>query len=129
MKGWCLLCFHFTIMYSQYGGALPVYVGSRYQRGGGILSSIARFLMPAAKKMLTETVKAAPGVVDNILNKRQGAGSAILSGLKKAGVNTAKDSLNKLGFSSSGKNVKKRRRPRPATSSKRRKVGRKDIFS
>jgi hypothetical protein len=110
-------------MYSQYGGALPVYMGSRYQRGGGILSSIARFLMPAAKTMLTETVKAAPGVVDSILNKRQGAGAAILGGLKKAGKNTAKASLNRLGVGGT-----KRRRP-ASRPSKRRKVARKDIFS
>lgn len=117
-------------MYPQYGGVLPVYVGSRYQRGGGILSSVARFLMPAAKKMLTETVKAAPGVVDNILNKRQGAGSAILSGLKQAGKNTALDSLNRLGLSkSAGPKRAKRAGPQPTRSAKRRKVAQKDIFS
>lgn len=109
----------------MYGGALPVYIGSRQQRGGGILSSIARFLVPAAKKMITETVKVAPGVVDNILNKRQGAGAAILGGLKKAGKNTAADSLNKLGFTSG---PKKRRRPLPS-SKRRKKVARKDVFS
>jgi hypothetical protein len=118
-------------MYAQYGGALPVYKGSRHQRGGGILSSIARFLVPTAKKMLTETVKAAPGVVDSILNKKQGAGSAIMSGLKKAGGNTAKATLNRMGFSSNNKKSRpaKRRRPRAAGSSKRRKVAANDIFS
>jgi hypothetical protein len=115
-------------MYSQYGGALPVYLGSRYQRGGGILSSIARFLMPTAKKMLTETVKAAPGVVDNILNNKQGAGAAILGGLKKAGKNTANATFNRLGYSASTKR-KAVKRKRPPKASKRRKIAKKDIFT
>jgi hypothetical protein len=112
-------------MYTQYGGALPVYIGSRHQRGGGILSSIARFLMPAAKTLLTETVKMAPGVVDNILNKKQGVGSAIFGGLKKAGRNTAQASLNRLGVSA----PRKKRRSLPARPAKRRKVVKKDVFS
>lgn len=118
-------------MYSQYGGVLPVYIGSRNQRGGGILSSIARFLMPAAKKMLTETVKAAPGVVDNILNKKQSARSAILGGLKRAGKSTAKDTLKRIGLPSevAGSQGRKRRRPGPARTSKRRQGAKKDIFS
>ena len=83
-------------MYSQYGGILPVYVGSRYQRGGGILSSIARFVMPTAKKLLKETVKAAPSVVDSIINRQQSPGAAILRGLKTAGKNTAVDTYNRV---------------------------------
>ena len=60
-------------MNTHHGGLLPVYSGRRYQRGGGILSSIARFVLPTAKKMLTETVKAAPKVIDSIVNKKQSA--------------------------------------------------------
>lgn len=84
-------------MYVQHVGAgLPIYVGRRYQRGGGILASIARFALPMAKKMLTETVKAAPGVVDAILTNKKNAGTAILGGLKQAGMNTAKDTFNQF---------------------------------
>lgn len=116
-------------MYVQYGGALPVYIGARYQRGGGILSSIARFLMPTAKKMLRETVKAAPAVVDNILNNRQGAGAAILGGLKQAGKNTAKDTLKRFSTNELPQGSIKKRRPAPSTAARRRKRVKKDIFS
>ena len=43
-------------MNMHHGGLLLVYLGRQYQRGGGILSSIACFGLPTAKKMLTETV-------------------------------------------------------------------------
>ena len=46
-------------------------------------------MLPTAKKMLTETVKAAPKVIDSIVNKKQSAKSAMLHGLKTAGTNTA----------------------------------------
>jgi hypothetical protein len=112
----------------QYGGVLPVYVG-RNQRGGGILSSIARFILPTAKKMLTETVKAAPGVVDAIVNRKQSAGKAILGGLKEAGRSTAKDTLNRMGISNSHPAPKRRPVRRKAAVVKRRKVKHNDIFS
>ena len=50
---------------------------------------IARFMLPTAKKMLTETVKATSKVIDSIVNKKQLAKSAVLHGLKTAGTNTA----------------------------------------
>ena len=65
-------------MNTHHGGLLPVYSGRRHQRGGGILSSIARFVLPTAKKMLTETVKAAPKVIDSIVNKTVGKISCAL---------------------------------------------------
>jgi hypothetical protein len=75
-------------MYAQYGGTLPVYAGTRYQRGGGILSSLASFVMPAAKKLLAETYKAAPVVINAIASGKQGTKDALLSGFKRAGTNT-----------------------------------------
>lgn len=81
-------------MRAYYGGHLPVYAGTRYQRGGGILSSVGRFLLPAARTLLTETLKAAPRVVDNIVNKRKTVKSAIFDGLKTAGANTVKTAFN-----------------------------------
>lgn len=96
-------------MYPQYGGTLPVYVGTRHQRGGGILSSIARFLIPVAKTMLTETVKATPGVVSNIMNNKQSAKHAILQGLKTAGKNTAQQTLQNLSSNKRKRGVVKKR--------------------
>ena len=112
-------------MYHQTGGRLPVYAGSRIQRGGGILGSIARFLIPTAKKMLTETVRAAPAVVDSIINKKASVGSAILSGLKTAGKNTAQDTFRRVATKRRANNIIK------PTKKKRRKVqtGSGDIFT
>ena len=58
---------------------LPIYGGTRYQRGGGILSSIARFVLPTTKKFLS--VRVAPTVVESILSKRQLPGQALLDKL------------------------------------------------
>ena len=84
-------------MNTHHDGVLPIYSGRQYQRGGGILSSIACFVLPRAKKMLTETVKATPKVIDSIVNKEQSAKSAVLCGLKTAGTNTARDTFNRIG--------------------------------
>jgi len=75
----------------QFGG-LPVYYGRRVQRGGGILGSIARFFVPAAKKillpaaktMLRETMKQAPRVVGSLINNPSTAGKTVLNSLKGA---------------------------------------------
>jgi hypothetical protein len=83
-------------MYNQYGSALPFYVGRRTQRGGGFLSSLARFAVPMAKKFFTETVKAAPGVLKAMSSKNTSAGEAILGGIKRAGMNTAQDTFKQL---------------------------------
>lgn len=116
----------------QYGAALPVYGGTRYQRGGGFLSSIANFILPTAKKMLTETAKVAPGVIDSIINKKQSVGSALLGGLKTAGSNTAKDTFRRVtGKKNSGNGgIRKRPAQRSVVKTKqRRKAGPKDIFT
>ena len=114
-------------MDSQYGGLLPVYAGTRIQRGGGILGSIVRFFKPTAKKLLTETVKAAPGVVDSIVNKKASVGSAILEGLKTAGKNTAQDALSRIGMNTRKRPAQNRRRP--AKRQRQRGGGDDDIFS
>ena len=119
-------------MNTHHGGLLPVYSGRRYQQGGGILSSIARFVLPTAKKMLTETVKAAPKVIDSIVNKKQSAKSAVLRGLKTAGTNTARDTFNRIGVGRSQSYAGRKRRHskqmRGKQSRKRHKQN-KDIFS
>ena len=98
---------------THYRGALPVYLGRRYQRGCGILNSIARFVLPTAKKMLTETAKAAPKVIDSIVSENQSPKSAILLGIKTAGVNTARDTFNRMGVRrSQGYTGRKRRYPK-----------------
>ena len=110
------------------GGILPVYAGKRYQRGGGILSSIARFVLPTAKKMLTETVKVAPRVVDAVVNEEQSVGKSMLQGLKTARANTAHDTINRMGIKPRQSAARKRSRPhRKSLSSRKR--HKPDIFS
>ena len=81
---------------------LPVYMGQRYQRGGGILPSIAQFVMPTVKKLLRETVKATPRMIDSIVNDKQSVKTAVLGGLKTAGRKTARDTLNHIGVKLKG---------------------------
>ena len=119
-------------MNTHHGGLLPVYSGRQYQRGGGILSSIARFVLPTAKKMLTEAVKAAPKVIDSIVNEKQSAKSAVLRGLKTAGANTARDTFNRIGVGRSQSYAgRKRKHSKHATGkhSRKRRKQKKDIFS
>ena len=111
-----------------HGGILPVYAGRRYQRGGGILSSIARFVLPTAKKMLTETVKAAPHVVDAIVNEKQSVGKSVLRGLKTAGANTARDTFSRMGNRPRQSTARKRSRTQKKSLSGR-KRHKSDIFS
>ena len=84
--------------------------------------------------MLTETVKAAPKVIDSIVNKKQSAKSAVLRGLKTAGTapKTARDTFNRIGVGRSQSYAGRKRRHskqvRGKQSRKRRKQN-KDIFS
>jgi hypothetical protein len=112
-------------MNNQYGSALPYYVGRRTQRGGGFISSLARFAMPMAKKFFTETFKAAPGVLNAMSSKNTSAGEAILGGIKRAGMNTAKDTFTQLQNSMGGDDyapTPKRRRALPVRVARKRTV-------
>ena len=119
-------------MYVQHGGMLPVYAGTRYQRGGGILTSLANFVMPAAKRLLTETAKATPGVINAIASGKQGAGAAVLSGLKRAGINTLQQTFGSKAHSVSTRKRQApiRRRKQAKSQIKRRKTTQqsRDIF-
>jgi hypothetical protein len=116
-------------MYTQSGGILPVYIG-RNQRGGGILSSIARFFLPTAKKLLKETVKAAPGVASAIMNNKQPVGKAILDGLKTAGGNTARAAFGGIGAAPRPRIQKRKAAPKRRQPTKKRRVAQqKDIFT
>ena len=52
-------------------------------------SVLLHTVLPTAKKILIETAKAAPKVIDSIVNEKQLAKSALFCGLKTAGANTA----------------------------------------
>ena len=117
-------------------GSMPVYVGTRYQRGGGILDSLTHMAKPIATKLLAETVKTAPSVLGDIVLKRRTPTSALLHGLKRVGINTLKSALPGAvaGFK---RKRRQRQRRTAAVSSVKKKVRRvvkkrkpnKDIFS
>jgi hypothetical protein len=81
---------------AQFGGRLPVYAGTRYQRGGGILSSIARFAMPIVKRLFGRAAATVPSVVGSIMTKSSTPKQALLKGLKTIGMNTAVDEFENL---------------------------------
>ena len=70
-------------------GYLPVYAGRRYQRGGGILSSIGRVLFPIAKQgaaaLAKGVVKNAPHMINQVLNKQLTPKQALLKTAKTVG--------------------------------------------
>jgi len=123
------------IMSLQFGG-LPVYYGRRVQRGGGILGSIARFFVPAAKKillpaaktMLRETMKQAPRVVGSLINNPSTAGKTVLNSLKKAGINTARSTVNQMGFVQKPRTTKRKATSVPKRRRKKQR-GAGDIFT
>jgi hypothetical protein len=81
---------------AQFGGRLPVYAGTRYQRGGGILSSIARFAFPMVKRLFGRAAATVPGVVGSIMSKQATPKQALMKGLKTIGMNTAVDEFQNL---------------------------------
>ena len=123
------------IMSLQFGG-LPVYYGRRVQRGGGILGSIARFFVPAAKKllipaaktMLRETMKQAPRVVGSMIANPNTAGKTVINSLKRAGINTARTTINQMGIVQKPRATKRKATSLPKRRRKKQR-GARDIFS
>ena len=117
---------------NQYGGTLPVYSGTRYQRGGGLLDSILHIAKPIAKKVLLEVAKAAPRIAGNIISKKQRPGAAVLGGLKTVGLKTLLGVTGRrapkrkaIAGGASSKRVNKRRK----VTAVRRKPVQKDFFT
>ena len=111
-------------------GFLPVYTGRRYQRGGGILSSIGRVLLPIAKRgfatFAKSVARSAPSMIDNVMSNRVAPKQALTHTLAKAGRNVAhnvgSEILDNIGA--------KRKRKRPAPQKPRKRKPRpRDIFS
>lgn len=118
--------------FMQYGyGNLPVYSGTRYQRGGGLLDSLAHIAKPLAKKLLFTAVKKVPTVLGSIISRKQTPKAAVLQGLKSAGMETLKAAVAAQRPSRKRKAPPKRKTA-PAkkrkTSAKKR-SGKKDIFA
>ena len=76
-------------------GYLPVYSGHRYQKGGGILASIGRVLLPVvrqgAKALAKGVVKTAPGMIQSVIDGRATPKRALLQTVKKIGTHVVND--------------------------------------
>ena len=76
------------------GGALPVFSGGRYQRGGGLFSSIARFALPLlksfGKNMLRHGTRALANTVGEVLDD----GGNLRDAALRHGVQAAKSAFS-----------------------------------
>lgn len=133
----------------MYGaGQFPIYSGSKYQIGGGLLSPVARYAVPLLKHVgkdilktaAFETAKQIPKAVAAIASKTASPATALTGAVKSIAKNTAIKTLQKAS-SHFGANSGLLKRKRPSASvrvggvkQKRRKVvaskrKRRDVFS
>ena len=94
--------FYSAPSYHHRGGGFPVYAGSRRQRGGGILGSLAKFAMPVlgqiGKAALGQAVGFAKDVAGDVA-----AGRNVRQSLKQRGLRRLKNTaLNSLSNITSG---------------------------
>lgn len=113
--------------YLQYGRGLPVYSGSRRQRGGSVLGALQRFIMPflsGMKRQAVQRVKSgALGLAGDVLtdtlagrNMAQSLKKRALQRGKQLGKNLAHDAVAQL------KPSRKRKAPAKAKASKARRT-------
>ena len=122
--------FYSAPSYHHRGGGFPVYAGSRRQRGGGILGSLAKFAMP----VLGQIGKAALGQAVGFAKDMAGdiaAGRNVRQSLRQRGLRRLKNTaLNSLSSITSGRRSLpsgKRRAPR-TRNQPRRKKARQSLF-
>ena len=112
-------------------GYLPVYAGRRYQRGGGILSSIGRMLLPIAKRGVTALakgfVKNAPEMIDQVVNQNLTPKQALIRTAKNVGREVVRDVGGQ--FIGTKKPTKRTLASRPPVKRVPKKKRRRDIFS
>lgn len=85
----------------QAGCGLPVYAGSRHQKGHGIFSNLFRFAVPLLKKAGIGLAKHLLNTGSNILGDVS-AGEPIKQAAKKRFIETGKNVLSSIGFKQSG---------------------------
>ena len=85
------------------GGALPVFSGSRRQRGGNVLGAIKSFFMPILGNLAKRGVSSALGLAKDVAvdaftgrNIKQSLKTRGISQAKKLGVNVLKDTINQI---------------------------------
>ena len=123
--------FYSTPSYVGRGAGLPIFVGSRRQRGGSILGSVKSLVLPTltsvGKTALKQAVGLAGDVASDIARGRNIRQSLKQHGLKRL-KNVGKESLGHLAsqlnpFSSSKRSTRKRTSTGKVPPSKRRRRG------
>lgn len=116
--------------YVQRGAGLPVYSGSRRQRGGSVLGAVKNFIMPivsslknrAIRRVKGETWRLAKGLAADAITGRnmvQSVKNRGLQSVKRLGKNTAIDTAASIVRAASGN----RTAPiHPGTASRKRKA-------
>lgn len=85
------------------GGALPIYSGSRRQRGGNVLGAIKSFFMPILGRVAKRGVGSAVNLAKNVAldaftgkNLAQSLKTRGLNEAKQFGINIAKDAFSEV---------------------------------
>ena len=98
------------------GGALPIFSGSRRQRGGNVLGAIKSFFMPILGNIAKRGVKSAIGLAKDVAvdafsgkNIKQSLKTRGISRAKRLGLDVVKDAVGQIS----------NRRKAPAPSRKR----------
>ena len=117
--------------YNQNGGGLPVYSGSRRQRGGSVLGAIKAFIMPflsgvknrVIQQAKAEGTKFAKGVAKDAVQGKniiQSAKTRAIHGVKQLGKNVAHDTTRALTGTTSRKRKPAGQKRKPTIAKKRR---------
>lgn len=85
--------FYASPTYSQSGGAVPIFSGSRRQRGGSILGAIKSFVLPLLQGVKRQAVQRATSTALNVAKNVASdafAGKNVVNSLKTHGYRGAK---------------------------------------
>jgi len=104
----------------QAGGGMPVFVGSRYQRGHGLGSVLSglfrRFIVPLfkthGKTLALDALRTGMDVADDVLGSGRGFKESIKKRVPQGIKRTAESLIRQSGSGVGGRNTRKRRKTR-----------------
>jgi len=104
----------------QAGGQIPVFVGSRYQRGHGLGSVLSglfrRFIVPLfkthGKTLALDALRTGMDVADDVLGSGRGFKESVKKRVPEGIKRTAESLIRQSGSGVGGRNTRKRRKTR-----------------
>jgi len=104
----------------QAGGEMPVFVGSRYQRGHGLGSVLSglfrRFIVPLfkthGKTLALDALRTGMDVADDVLGSGRGFKESVKKRVPEGIKRTAESLIRQSGSGVGGRNTRKRRKTR-----------------